>query len=351
MKKSFLKAVAGDSSFDLRHRILNTFFFTIALFLLIAAFTNLFVEQTGIVIGLTFFASAVFFFFFYLSRGLRMYNTAHFIAWFTFGMLFVYHKYDGGIGCGTGFYIIMVTVGIISVFNGAVKVFYLVILSIISLFLLLLEVNIPGYVLEISSKTCFVNNVLAFLLTSASVAFLLQVFLSTYLNYAKMKEKLSLTDPLTGLLNRRAFYFELKNQIPLLKRKHIPFSIIMFDFDNFKKINDTYGHRCGDRVLKIVARLVNESLKAGDLLCRWGGEEFVIFLPYSRLQTAYNVAERLRRKVEKVVINCNRKNIPVTITLGVKQYDFEQSIDENIESVDLAMYKGKREGKNTVVVV
>jgi len=349
LKKSVFTIISGDSTFGLRQKIVNTIFFVIALFLLVTSVTNLFIEEVNIIVILTFFASFFFFFFFYLARVKRIYDTAHIVTLFVIGLLFFYHKYDGGIGCGTGFYIIVETIGIVAIFEGRAKMFYLGLLAIISFILLFFEIYSPGYVIEISRKTCFVNNALAFVLSSVSAGFLIQVYITTYKNHAILKEKESLTDPLTGLLNRRAFLFELKNRIPLFRRKNIPFSLIMLDFDDFKYVNDRYGHRCGDVVLFEVGKRIKSILKQGDILSRWGGEEFLIFLPYSNIKNSCVIAERLRLEVEGMDIHFDNLKVPMTITLGVREFDLNNSIEENIEMVDLAMYRGKRAGKNRVV--
>ena len=235
-----------------------------------------------------------------------------------------------------------------AIFKGRPKVLYLSILAFISLTLLTLELNYPSYVLEISSNTCFVNNILAFILTATCGGLLIQTFVSTYENYAEAKEELSRIDPLTGTLNRRAFLSEIEEKIPAMVEKNIPFCLIMFDFDHFKKINDTYGHNCGDMVLQKVSKIVMKNLKGGDMLCRWGGEEFLIYLPNTTLEQGINAAERLRKAVEGLKIKCKDSEIPITITLGIREYNSVYSLMHNIEQVDIAMYKGKQAGRNTV---
>jgi len=348
MRNSLLKKISGDDSFDLRHRILNTLFFIFGFYLFATAITNLFIEENIIIEVGTFVASFFFFFLFYFSRVKRIFAVAHVITVFVLGLLFVYHKYDGGLTCGTGYYIVIEAIGIMAIFRGKSKLFYLSILAVISVALLILELFIPGYVLPISKKTCFVNNILAFILTAISAGLLIQTFLSTYENYAKTKEQLSQIDPLTGVLNRRAFLVEMENRIFPMLEKGIPFCFIMLDFDYFKQINDTYGHNCGDKVLKDGAKLVFKNLKRGDIMCRWGGEEFLIFLPNVKLENGIIVAERLRKAVEELKVECKGKTIQVSITLGVTEYDSDYSLMQNIELVDMAMYKGKSLGRNVV---
>jgi len=350
MKEKILEKISGDAAFSLRHKILNAIFFILATYLLITAVTNLFIEENVIIRIGTFAISFIFYFVFYLTRVKKLFSMGHFIAVLTLFMLFIYHKYDGGLGCGTGFYIVITAIGIVSMFTGRAVLVYLSALSVVSLFFVFAEVFYPGYVLPVTNKTCFVNNVLAFLLTAIGGGLIVYVFASTYEEYAVAKEKLSFTDHLTGLMNRRAFFFELKNKIPLFLRRKIPFCFVMFDCDDFKKINDTYGHNCGDVVLKKLTEKVSSLLKTGDMLCRWGGEEFLIFLPYSDKKQGKKVAERLRKSVEEMIIPFKDKKINITVTLGVREFNNNVSIDKNIEFADMAMYKGKQMGKNIVVL-
>ncbi len=348
MQFNFLKKISGDETFELRHRILNSLFFIFGFYLFATAITNLFIEENIIIEIGTFIASFIFFTLYYFARVKRIFATAHIVAVFALLLLFVYHKYDGGLTCGTGFYIVIEAIGIMAIFRGKPKVFYFSILAVISIILLLLELYYPDYVLPINSETCFVNNILAFILTAICTGLLVQTFLSTYEDYAKAKEQLSKIDPLTGALNRRAFLSEIEEKIPAMIEKNIPFCLIMFDFDHFKEINDTYGHNCGDIVLKKVSKTAMKNLKGGDILCRWGGEEFLIYLPDTNLKQGIVVAERLRKAAENLKIDCKERLIPVSITLGIKEYDPNYSLIQNIEKVDAAMYKGKQSGRNTV---
>jgi len=147
-------------------------------------------------------------------------------------------------------------------------------------------------------------------------------------------------DALTGLLNRRAFGLVLHE---LAKQKK-PFSLILFDIDDFKKINDTYGHMFGDRVLKFLAGLVKQHLRKGDLAFRWGGEEFAIIV-FGNRDTAYKIAERLRKAAEASELDGMR----FTVSFGVGEYKGEP-IKEFLKKVDEALYRAKKKGKNRVEI-
>jgi len=161
-------------------------------------------------------------------------------------------------------------------------------------------------------------------------------------------EKHSLTDKLTGLSNRRKFDMLLESEIHRSIRYGHTFSIIMFDLDNFKSVNDGFGHQMGDNVLKIIATACEDRVRDTDLLCRWGGEEFVVLCPETSLNDATTLANDLRRCIEECefVIVGQR-----TASFGVSEFSKNDSADTLIERVDSALYEAKRAGKNRVVVL
>lgn len=158
------------------------------------------------------------------------------------------------------------------------------------------------------------------------------------------------TDPLTELINRRALNQFLVAEQNRVERHGNLFSLIMVDIDNFKNINDTYTHLGGDSVLKDMAHVLLTSVRAKDICCRWGGDEFVIILPETTLQEAADVAEKFRRTLSACLINWENTVIPVTISLGVTEYSRGLSIAECVKQADDAMYHAKRKGKNRVEI-
>ena len=176
----------------------------------------------------------------------------------------------------------------------------------------------------------------------------------------KELENLAYYDELTKLLNRRGFFNKTEKifQAIIFRRKererrigyNIPLAIIFADIDNFKKINDTYGHEGGDFVLKKVANCFKKRLRTYDIISRLGGEEFIIALLGADLEAAKIVAEDLRKIVEKTPFMFRGKKIPVTLSLGVAVYSKENKIKDLIEKADKAMYEAKKTGKNKVVV-
>ena len=153
------------------------------------------------------------------------------------------------------------------------------------------------------------------------------------------------TDPLTGLFNRRQFETMVKTQLDLATRHGTSFCMVMIDIDHFKKVNDTYGHDAGDEVLKHIALVLKSSLRISDILARFGGEEFVIFLPHTTPTEAWRVAERIRMGVENAQIKAGEHTISVTISLGLSSTQ-HASINAQIKEADTALYASKTTGRN-----
>jgi diguanylate cyclase (GGDEF)-like protein len=178
------------------------------------------------------------------------------------------------------------------------------------------------------------------------------VFASEILHAQKSLEEnnrkldaLASTDTLTGLYNRRRMHVFLK----AAAEEKRTFSVIMSDIDDFKHINDTYGHDCGDEALKTVSAIVKECLPQDDNVCRWGGEEFLM-ISSRTLSEAADIAEKIRAAVESRQISYEGKDIRITLTLGVAEYTPGIStIDSVITAADKKLYEGKNSGKNCVI--
>ncbi len=155
-------------------------------------------------------------------------------------------------------------------------------------------------------------------------------------------------DFLTQVANRASFDRALTDMVNDFYRRNYPFALIMIDIDDFKKINDTYGHQAGDYVLQELARVLKGQLRARDIIARYGGEEFAIILPGVTFSQAIRVAERLRKSVEKHLFKYKEQEIPVTISVGVAM--MREGLDETsiVEQADKALYLAKRSGKNQV---
>lgn len=153
-------------------------------------------------------------------------------------------------------------------------------------------------------------------------------------------------DELTGIYNRKKFEELLTQEINQVLEKKISLSLIMFDLDLFKSINDTYGHDMGDKVLITVSGLIKKSIRSTDIFARWGGEEFMIVLPYTSSNGAYSIAEKIRTLVQEYQFPIERT---VTLSLGVTQYIPYESKDVLFKRLDESLYKAKRSGRNNTV--
>ena len=154
------------------------------------------------------------------------------------------------------------------------------------------------------------------------------------------------TDPLTELLNRRVMMSYIEKEKEKVDLGSRTFSLIMLDVDNFKQINDEYGHDGGDFVLQKLSELIRMSVRSHDLISRWGGDEFLILLLETDLRSCERVAEKLRLRVVNSPFIFHGLDIPVTITLGISVCDKNSGIGNVLRKADLALYKGKQEGKN-----
>ncbi len=162
-------------------------------------------------------------------------------------------------------------------------------------------------------------------------------------------ESLALTDELTELPNRRAFYKMAEYQHSQAVRYCKSYSVLIFDIDDFKKINDTFGHAAGDTVLKSLSALVRQSLRKSDVVGRIGGEEFAMLLPETPLNEAQDIGERLRSQVEQSKVTYEQHTISYTLSIGVSQLkDNNLSFDNVLALADTALYQAKATGRNRV---
>lgn len=192
------------------------------------------------------------------------------------------------------------------------------------------------------------DEIVHMLLKSAGIA------LSKQINIDQLTDAATL-DPLTGCYNRREFENQIKKAIASAKRHQLPLSLFMFDIDYFKKVNDTYGHQAGDEVLKEISKLMKENIRSNDMLARYGGEEFVAILPSTEKREAMELADRLRQKIENIVIKTTSHRIRITASFGVAglapscKMPETAYMDSLIEEADSMMYKAKLNGRNTVM--
>ncbi len=171
--------------------------------------------------------------------------------------------------------------------------------------------------------------------------------ITSRINFEHELEKAATTDPLTGAANRLQCDKWLKSATQQARIFNTPIALILFDIDDFKKVNDTFGHNAGDNVLIQIAEIVRSMARSSDIFARWGGEEFVILQMDTPFEGTIAFAERLRKEIEHTLF----KDVGhITISLGLAQYNGSESIESFIKKADDSMYEAKKQGKNRVVV-
>lgn len=162
--------------------------------------------------------------------------------------------------------------------------------------------------------------------------------------------ELVVTDALTGLYNYRHLLWAINQEMERTHRSGIPFSLIVLDFDEFKRINDHYGHEFGNQVLKTAGTFFRRSLRQLDVACRYGGEEFVLVLPATDLREAIMLAERIREGVRHIDLQVDGKRVPLTISAGVDVYRSSErgSPEMLLDRADQFLLLAKQDGKNRV---
>ncbi|MBU2893359.1 GGDEF domain-containing protein [Colwellia sp. D2M02] len=161
---------------------------------------------------------------------------------------------------------------------------------------------------------------------------------------------LTKTDALTGIFNRSALFEHGHTMAKRFSEQPYDLSILLLDIDHFKKINDVYGHHCGDQVLKTIASLVNETMRTRDIFARLGGEEFVALLPLADSSKAKAIAQRINEKVAQYDFGAIGLKEQVTLSIGISTMDYHNaSFEDALHSADLAMYQAKAQGRNCVL--
>jgi len=210
---------------------------------------------------------------------------------------------------------------------------------------LLVEAKVANFMTEV--KHTFYLNLLISLVATALIT---TMILMTVRSYHKKLEYLANFDSLTGLPNRRAFNEQLNRHFLLQKRAPTPFSLLFFDIDNFKLINDSLGHQVGDQALRRIAEITRENIRQTDLMARWGGEEFIVAFINSDVDAALTIAEKLRIRFEEDEMLHTIANRTVSASFGLSGYRNDDNPNSLIKRTDDALYQAKEVGKNRVVV-
>lgn len=196
-----------------------------------------------------------------------------------------------------------------------------------------------------------VNSVLAPLLIAPLVTWYL-IGLLLKLNELEQKQRdLATYDDLTGTMNRRAFFENFHTLKKIAERQHSHLTLAYIDIDDFKAINDKYGHVVGDAVLQSFAKTLTESARGSDIIARIGGEEFAMLLPDTDIQGAYSILERIRTQISARALTIDEHTINLSISIGLTHYQKETElvVEQLIKQADQALYQAKSEGKNCIV--
>jgi len=188
----------------------------------------------------------------------------------------------------------------------------------------------------------FKVNILLSILVTAGVLLIAHL---TFNKYQKRLEAMATIDKLSGLLNRQAFDPILENNLEQSKRQGNHLSLMLIDIDNFKKVNDTFGHLVGDKVIRQVAQICKLYSRESDSVCRWGGEEFLIMLADTEINSAVSIAERIKKHLGE-----NDKDTAVTVSFGITEYHHNESMISLLNRVDLALYQAKAKGRNRLEI-
>jgi diguanylate cyclase (GGDEF)-like protein len=167
--------------------------------------------------------------------------------------------------------------------------------------------------------------------------------------FEKMQRQATV-DGLTGLANHRTFYETLESELWRCRRYGGQLSLIMIDIDNLKGINDVYGHRAGDKVIRAVSRKIQECIRQIDTAARYGGDEFAVILPNTSLTDAVVAAERIVDNVGHSLVTWKKNQINPSVSIGLGQYDADTDPDDVTSCSDKALYLAKQSGKNTIKV-
>lgn len=222
----------------------------------------------------------------------------------------------------------------------------------VSMFSLLLICTLIDAPFDIS-KVAFYDSYFLYILISIP-AFISGSTIFIFLRYViELNRKLAEqahTDPLTKLYNRRFALGVIDKQLAYVERKSKPASIIMTDIDHFKLVNDKLGHVAGDQAISSFAQVIANTIREYDIACRYGGEEFLLFLPDTNSEKAYEVAERIRVAIAQLNMQSEQQTFSITASFGVAQAEQQERIEDWINRADKALYQSKQNGRNQVSI-
>ena len=272
------------------------------------------------------------------------------VAWVTWNV------FDFGWSCGVQHLLTLLLIFVFfNVYDKPVdKIVWFFLILAIRVLLFYLMLSYPAvYALDRDANTVYQTvNTVTFFLNMAGLCIIFSTNIQDTERQLRLKNqdlyKEAGTDPLTGLPNRRSMIEKIEKQYR--ENPDEPFCVAIADIDFFKKVNDTYGHNCGDYTLVKLTELFVEHSLGRYSVCRWGGEEFCFFIPGMNLDEAGFLMKDLSFAVEKMKLNYEEHEFSITITIGVEEYDFSSPLEELLNKADEKLYMGKNSGRNKVVV-
>lgn len=266
-----------------------------------------------------------------------------------------------GPNCGFQLYLLLLIQAIILVeylINSKITISYITSIICVTVYMGLLLFNSitePEYIYLSKNETILIHtyNFAIALINSLFISIIFTKEIKSkekgLLNQNKQLSKLANYDPLTNLLNRRSINDYLDVAMDAKRRFHIDFTIAIGDIDDFKVLNDRFGHDCGDIVLKKISELIKKNVREIDYVCRWGGEEILILFSNSKIEEAQTIIERIHNNMNSIELFYNEEKIPVTMTFGICSSENYYMIHDIILQADANMYEGKRNGKNCLI--
>ena len=210
---------------------------------------------------------------------------------------------------------------------------------------------IAPYLEARAANTALLTSAIASCILAPPASILMALYSSKLISIQEQLHELATTDPLTGLLNRRAFAHRFERESARYDRTNRPISLLLIDLDYFKLINDRHGHAGGDEALRALAHHLKTTCRFGtDDIARWGGEEFAVLLSDTGHQSAVRVGERLRRQIETLKISFNGNPIHLEASIGVIVCRKRETLEQAVQRADLCLRQAKAQGRNRITV-
>ncbi len=354
MKTKGIDLLGGNPQIlSLEHRVFNLLLFISIFLALLSSILNLFLHLRSVMTIIPLALAGVLSYFYYLSRIKRQFRIPVFL---TVLIMLVFAPAiwiaNGGSMGGTQYFLVLIAILVAIVYTGRTRYLLLALFLLTLSALIVFEYLHPEAIQYYTSRSDrFIDVLLGFNFAAITMMIIFIVFADSYRiehqrvrEYSKHLEEVAVTDGLTGLYNHSFICRRLEDEVGKARRYNRKLSLIMFDIDHFKKLNDTQGHQYGDYILSKIAEILKENTRASDEIGRYGGEEFLVLCTETGLAEAYLLANRLRTEIER---SSFRRDVKVTISGGVAELK-EESGAQLVDRADRCLYSAKRLGRNRI---